>query len=85
MARNGSDGSRATDILPSHIRDAVWPSVALKQMVAGGVQVTQEDLNKGFQSNYGPRVQVLAMAPDDVAPGPAAVRIDPTALVVVDR
>lgn len=30
-------------------------------------------------------VQVLAMAPDDVAPGPAAVRIDPTALVVVDR
>lgn len=30
-------------------------------------------------------VQVLAVAPDDVAPGQAAIRIDATALVTVDR
>jgi parvulin-like peptidyl-prolyl isomerase len=44
-----------------YIRDAVWPSVALKKLVQNRVAITQEDLQKGFESNYGPRVEVLAI------------------------
>ncbi|MBP89470.1 MAG: peptidylprolyl isomerase [Planctomycetaceae bacterium] len=44
-----------------YVYDAVWPSVALKQIVRESVQVTQEDLQKGFESNYGERVEVLAI------------------------
>lgn len=43
-----------------YIRDAVWPSVALKKLVGNRVEVTEEDLQKGYESNYGPRVEVLA-------------------------
>lgn len=44
-----------------YVHDAVWPSVALKQLVHESIQVTQEDLKKGFESNYGERVEVLAI------------------------
>jgi hypothetical protein len=44
-----------------YIRDAVWPSVALKKLVADSIQLTEEDLQKGFQSNFGPRAEVLAI------------------------
>lgn len=44
-----------------YISDAVWPSVALKKLVAGKIAVTDEDLNKGFESNFGPRAEVLAI------------------------
>lgn len=44
-----------------YILDAVWPSVALKKLVRDNVEVTEEDLKKGFESNYGPRVEVLAI------------------------
>jgi parvulin-like peptidyl-prolyl isomerase len=44
-----------------YVRDAVWPSVALKKLVGDGVQVTQEDLQKGFEANFGERVEVLAI------------------------
>jgi len=44
-----------------YIRDAVWPSVALKQLVDDRVQVTKDDLDKGFEANYGERVEVLAI------------------------
>lgn len=44
-----------------YVRDIVWPSVALKTIIGNNVQVTQEDLNKGFESNYGERVEVLAI------------------------
>ncbi len=43
------------------MRDVVWPTVALKKLVAERVQVTEDDLQKGFVSNYGPRVEVLAI------------------------
>lgn len=45
----------------TYMRDAVWPSVALKQLVQSDVKVTDEDLQKGFAANYGERVEVLAM------------------------
>ncbi len=44
-----------------YISDAVWPSVALKKLVEDRVEVTQEDLQKGYESNFGPRAEVLAI------------------------
>ncbi|MCA9122652.1 MAG: peptidylprolyl isomerase [Planctomycetaceae bacterium] len=44
-----------------YVRDAVWPSVALKQLVGERVEVSDDDLQKGFESNYGERVEVLAI------------------------
>ncbi len=41
--------------------DAVWPSVALKKLVGQSIEVAEEDLQKGFEANYGPRVEVLAI------------------------
>jgi parvulin-like peptidyl-prolyl isomerase len=45
----------------AYIRDAVWPSVALKHLSGENVQVTDEDLHKGYEANYGPRVRCLAI------------------------
>ncbi|MCO8120957.1 peptidylprolyl isomerase [Stieleria sp. TO1_6] len=57
-----SDGETTTDI---YIKDAVWPSVALKKLVEDRVTVTQEDLDRGFESNFGPRVEILACVLSD--------------------
>ena len=48
-----------------YVRDAVWPSVALKKLVGDSIQVTEEDLQRGFESNYGERVEVLAIVLSD--------------------
>jgi parvulin-like peptidyl-prolyl isomerase len=44
-----------------YIADAVWPSAALKKLVHTSVKVTQEDQQKGFDANYGPRVRCRAI------------------------
>jgi hypothetical protein len=44
-----------------YVHDAVWPSVALKALVGDQVQLSPDDLQKGFQANYGERVEVLAV------------------------
>ena len=44
-----------------YFSDVVWPSVALKKLIDGKVTVTEEDLQKGYESNYGPRAEVLAI------------------------
>ena len=44
-----------------YIRDAVWPSAALKKMVQKTVEVNQEDMEKGFEANYGQRVRCRAI------------------------
>jgi len=44
-----------------YVRDEVWPSVALKKLVAGSVQVTEEDLKRGYEANYGPKVRCRAI------------------------
>lgn len=46
-------------------RDAVWPSVALKKLVASTVTVTDEDMQRGFEANYGERVRCLAIVLDN--------------------
>ncbi|MEM7477470.1 MAG: peptidylprolyl isomerase [Planctomycetota bacterium] len=43
-----------------YVSDAVWPSVALKKLVEDTVEITDEDLQKGFENNFGPRAEVLA-------------------------
>jgi parvulin-like peptidyl-prolyl isomerase len=48
-----------------YIEDAVWPSVALKK-IAGSVQVNDEDLQKGYQANYGPKVRCRAILQDNM-------------------
>ncbi|MEZ6111084.1 MAG: peptidylprolyl isomerase [Pirellulaceae bacterium] len=48
-----------------YVRDAVWPTVALKKLVGDRIEVTQEDLTKGFQANYGERVEVMAIVLDN--------------------
>jgi parvulin-like peptidyl-prolyl isomerase len=44
-----------------YVRDAVWPTVALKLLVNEKVVVSEEELQKGFESNYGARVETLAI------------------------
>jgi parvulin-like peptidyl-prolyl isomerase len=48
-----------------YVRDAVWPSVALKKLVGTKVDITEDDLKKGFESNYGERVEVQAIVIGD--------------------
>jgi parvulin-like peptidyl-prolyl isomerase len=44
-----------------YLRDSVWPSAALKKLTGSSIQVTQEDLDKGFQANYSERVRCRAI------------------------
>ena len=44
-----------------YMRDAVWPSAALKKLTASTVQITDEDIQKGFTANYGERVRCRAI------------------------
>lgn len=44
-----------------YMRDSVWPSAALKKLSAKDVQVTEEDIAKGFDANYGERVRCRAI------------------------
>jgi hypothetical protein len=48
-----------------YIEDEVWPSVALRKLVESGVNVDQDDMKKGFEANYGPRVECLAVVLND--------------------
>ncbi len=56
------DDPTQTDSL---IADTIWPTCALKKLVASEVTIADEDLRKGFEANYGPRVEALAIVFDD--------------------
>lgn len=47
--------------LEFYLQDEVWPSVALQELVKDYVKVTEEDIQKSFEANYGPRVEARAM------------------------
>ena len=49
-----------------YLRDSVWPSAALKKLTSGRVEVTEEDLKKGFEANYGERVRCRAIVLGDL-------------------
>ncbi len=44
-----------------YLHEVIWPEVALKKLAGDKVQITEEDLHKGFDANYGPRVRVRAI------------------------
>ncbi|MBL8892016.1 MAG: peptidylprolyl isomerase [Planctomycetaceae bacterium] len=48
-----------------YVQDAVWPSAALRKLVQNTVQINNDDMTKGFEANYGPRVRVLAIVTFD--------------------
>ncbi|MGO8691372.1 MAG: peptidylprolyl isomerase [Thermoguttaceae bacterium] len=47
-----------------YCHDAVWPSVALRKLVGGKIQITKEDMQNGYEANYGPRVRCRAIVLD---------------------
>lgn len=57
-----ADGAATADL---YVRDSVWPSVALGKLIEGQISVTEDDLKEGFDSNFGPRVEVLAIVLSD--------------------
>lgn len=57
-----SEGVATRDL---YYRDSVWPSVALAKLVEGSVNVTEDDVREGFESNYGARVEILAVVLSD--------------------
>ncbi len=42
-----------------------WPAAALKKLTAAQVKVTDDDLRKGYEANYGPRVRCRAIVLGD--------------------
>ncbi len=40
--------------LELYVKDAVWPTVALKKLVAGAAKVTEEDLKRGYENQLWP-------------------------------
>jgi hypothetical protein len=46
--------------LDKYIHEAVWPSAALKVLV-GDVKVTDQDIEQGYQANYGSKAEVRAI------------------------
>lgn len=44
-----------------YIQDAIWPAAALKKLCENEVQVTEEDMKKGYEANFGPRAEVLVV------------------------
>ncbi len=54
-----AEGDQTT--IELYVRDAVWPTVALKKLVGEEVEVSDEALQKGFESNFGERVELLAI------------------------
>ena len=44
-----------------YLRDSVWPSAALKKLTSSAIEVTNDDLQKGFEANYSERVRCRAI------------------------
>ena len=49
-----------------YLRDSVWPSAALKKLTGGTIQVSNDDLAKSFEANYGERVRCRAIVLGDM-------------------
>jgi parvulin-like peptidyl-prolyl isomerase len=48
-----------------YVQDEVWPSVAMKKLVESTVQVSDDDMQKGYEANFGVRVECLAIVLGD--------------------
>ncbi len=49
-----------------YISDSVWPSVALKKLVGNDITISEEDIRRGFDANYGPKVRCRAIVLDNL-------------------
>ena len=47
--------------LELYVQDVVWPTAALKKLVGTKISVSEDELKRAFESNYGPRVEALAI------------------------
>lgn len=47
-------------------RDVIWPMLALKKLAGGGVDVTEQDMQKAFLRNYGPKVKCRMIMLEDI-------------------
>jgi foldase protein PrsA len=45
-------------------RDIIWPMLALKKLAGQEIQVTEEDMRKAFERDYGPRAEVRVIFVD---------------------
>lgn len=57
-----SEGKTSREV---YLANSVWPSVALKKLVEDEIKLTEQDMQEGYQSAYGPRVEVLAIVLSD--------------------
>ncbi|MEM9827397.1 MAG: peptidylprolyl isomerase [Planctomycetota bacterium] len=48
-----------------YVEDDVWPTTAMKKLVSDKITITDEDRQRGFQTHYGPRAEVLAIVLSD--------------------
>jgi parvulin-like peptidyl-prolyl isomerase len=54
--------SHNQNVSPAVYRNTIiWPTVALRKLAAGKVEVTNEDIQKGLEANYGKRVRCRAI------------------------
>ena len=44
-----------------YVYDVIWPTLALRKMVAPQVEVSETDIERGYEANYGPRVRCRAI------------------------
>ncbi len=49
-----------------YIRDAIWPSVALEKLAANRFEITDEDLQRGYEANFGKKVRCRAIVLNDM-------------------
>jgi len=46
-------------------RDVIWPMIALRKLAGEEIQVSESDMQRAFQRNYGPRVRVRMIMMDN--------------------
>jgi foldase protein PrsA len=51
--------------IPQYKRDIIWPMLALRKLAGENIQLKQDDMQKAFQRNYGPRVKAKAIVLDN--------------------
>ena len=60
--------AKEREIPPEQYRyEIIWPTVALRRLAAGQLVVTDEELQRAWESEYGPRVQVREISTKDKA------------------
>ena len=58
--------AREHSLTKEQYRKNIWSQVALTKMVESDVRIENDDIQKGYEANYGPRVRVLAIILNDM-------------------